>query len=212
MFCKACGNELKDDSTFCSNCGTQVGAVTKSTQENTLKEDGVERLEIKPVYNWGYQILLSIWNTIITTIVIFFFIVVDSENGMTYAPALFIFIGVITFIIYFIKLILNKFQYKNISYRFYKTKVAYVDGFLNKEEKEVKYKHIREVTMTQNILERIFGLGKIRLYTNASSGVSDVGMNGHNQTGRNGIIIHCVTEVESKLKEIKGLIDAVDAD
>lgn len=41
--------------------------------------------------------------------------------------------------------------------------------FLNKEIKKIKYKNIREITMNKNILERIFNIGTITIFTNAST-------------------------------------------
>ena len=103
-------------------------------------------------------------------------------------------------------MVIGKKQYNNLEYNFYATKVEYVDGFLNKEEKELKYKHIREVTMTQSILERLCAIGTIRIFTNASSG--DYGNNrNNNMNGRNGIYIHCVKNVQEQYKKIKEIID-----
>lgn len=104
----------------------------------------------------------------------------------------------------------RKIQYSKTNYEFLKTKVEYVDGFFNQEEKEVKYKYIREVVMTQNIFERMFGLGCIRLYTSASSAISTA--NEHSQTGKNGIMIHCVKNVKENYKIIKELIDKSESD
>ena len=84
--------------------------------------------------------------------------------------------------------------------------MEYVDGFLNKEEKELKYKYVREVTMSRKTLERICGLGTIKIFTNASSG----GYNGrsHNSMkGRNGILIHCLNDVEKQYRIVKRIID-----
>lgn len=77
---------------------------------------------------------------------------------------------------------------------------------LIKKKKEVKYKNIREVTMSQNIFERFFKIGTIRIYTNASSGGYN-GNNHRNMSGKNGIIIHCVTDLREKYKNVKEIID-----
>jgi uncharacterized membrane protein YdbT with pleckstrin-like domain len=105
-----------------------------------------------------------------------------------------------------IKLIFENMQYKHYEYNFYNTKLEYIDGFLNKEEKELKYKYIREVTMSQNIIERLFGIGKIKVFTNASSGMNN-GAYGNSMRNRNGIQIHCVENVAEQYKKVKELID-----
>ena len=74
------------------------------------------------------------------------------------------------------------------------------------KEKELKYKYIREVTMSQNIIERLFGIGKIKVFTNASSGMNN-GAYGNSMRNRNGIQIHCVENVEEQYKKVKELID-----
>ena len=105
-----------------------------------------------------------------------------------------------------IKLIFEKIQYDNLEYNFYATKAEYIDGFLNKEQKELKYKYIREVTMTQNILERIFHIGTIRIFTNASSGMTY--NNKHNKMyGKNGLAIHCIENVKEQYQKVKDIID-----
>jgi len=83
-------------------------------------------------------------------------------------------------------------------YDFYKTKVIFQDSFLNKSEKEVKYKYIREVGMRQSFFQRFFGLGNIILYTNAETGYA------------NGIMINNVENAEQVYKNIKELINAED--
>ena len=93
------------------------------------------------------------------------------------------------------KILVEKMRHKSLKYNFYRTKIEYIDGFFNKEEKELKYKFIREVTMSRNLLERICGIGTVRIYTNASNGFY------------NGILIHCLTNVEEKYKIIKQVID-----
>ena len=62
--------------------------------------------------------------------------------------------------------------------------------------------------MSQNIFERIFSIGTIKLFTNASSGVG-YGAGKHNgMAGKNGIQIHCVTNTKEQYKKIKEIIDA----
>ena len=105
-----------------------------------------------------------------------------------------------------IKLIFEKLQYDALEYNFYATKVEYKDGFLNKEEKELKYKYIREVTMNKSILERIFNIGTIRIFTNASSGTTYNSK--HNKMyGKNGLAIHCIKDVKEQYQKIKNIID-----
>ena len=61
MFCKNCGMEMSDSASFCNNCGTPVGQAGNVAEEVlSKKEDNVLRMEIKPTFVWGYQILVMI--------------------------------------------------------------------------------------------------------------------------------------------------------
>lgn len=102
---------------------------------------------------------------------------------------------VILAIILGIKTALNKKQYDNFCYDFYKTKVIYKDSFLNLSEKEVKYKYIREVTMRQTFIQRYFNIGNIILFTSAETGYG------------NGIYIMNVENVQDVYRDIKSIID-----
>lgn len=209
MFCKSCGAELKEDASFCNVCGTPVGEVkaVHKTEEDK-KEDNVLRLEIKPTFNVGYQLLKTLWNIFFTLLIIDIFFI-DVTDAIVIFPTLGWGIVAVVSIIYLVKLFFDKVQYKNASYKFYKTKVEYIDGFLNKEQKQLKYEHIREVSSTQNIIERMFNLGKIKLYTSAS-GIYDNRRRNHSQERKNGIYIHCVKDVDDKLKEVKALLDEIE--
>lgn len=207
MFCKSCGMELNDSASFCNNCGTSVGQTGNVvTEERSKKEDNVVRLEIKPTFVWGYQILVMIKNILITLIVLEL-TCLNILYALVNVPVVGWSIIEIVSLVYIIKLFFKRAQYKNTSFRFLKTKVEYIDSFLNKEEKQLKYEHIREVTMTQNIFERIFGIGRIRLYTNASSGYTNTRK--HTQTRKNGVDIHCVSGVREKTNAIKQIIDDI---
>ncbi|MBO5141739.1 MAG: PH domain-containing protein [Clostridia bacterium] len=210
MFCKECGNFMNDDAAFCNSCGTPVGQVANNFENMSVdskKEDNVVRLTLKPTFVLGYQILRMIGNSLVWLFIIQLWII-DIIAAFSLMPALAWGIIALVFGIHLIKLFFEKAQYKKIEYRFLKTKVEYVDGFLNKEEKQLKYEHVREVTMSQNVLERMFGIGRIRLYTNASSAYN-TGRN-HNQTGKNGIDIHCIVNVKEQHKLVKEILDEIE--
>lgn len=134
---------------------------------------------------------------IVTFIILVLFMVLpismgEEGIGIVIAGIMFAIFAVIFGISY----LFTKKQYDNYSYDFYKTKVIYRDSFLNVSEKEVKYKYIREVTMRQTIIQRIFNIGNIVLFTNAETGVG------------NGICIVNVQNVQEVYKKIKDVIDA----
>lgn len=208
MFCKKCGAEISDTAKFCPKCGADVTGESKNTVE--IKEDNSVKFQLKPKFNWGYKIICTLGVALLWAIIIVFWVfgsIEDVELLFEILPIIPI-IGIGIIVLYIaIKLIFEKIQYDNLEYNFYRTKAEYIDGFLNKEQKELKYKYIREVTMTQNILERIFHIGTIRIFTNASSGMTY--NNKHNKMyGKNGLAIHCIENVKEQYQKVKDIIDA----
>ena len=196
MFCKKCGAEINDDAEFCPKCGASVNGET--TSKTQVVEDGEVKYQVKPKFIYLLYFLIF---------TIYFF--AEAEDGANIGNFIGVFAGIfigIMVVYILIKLIFENMQYKHYEYNFYNTKLEYIDGFLNKEEKELKYKYIREVTMSQNIIERLFGIGKIKVFTNASSGMNN-GAYGNSMKNRNGIQIHCVENVEEQYKKVKELID-----
>ncbi len=77
----------------------------------------------------------------------------------------------IVFVFFFlISLLLTKSSYEEMEYKFYKDRVEYVDGFFVKNKKAIKYENIVNISQTRGILiDRIFNLGKINIYTAGAS-------------------------------------------
>ena len=196
MFCEKCGNRLEEDSVFCTKCGAKVGEVTEA-KSTEVKEDSEIQLSVKPTFKFAYLTLpgIIIWFILIA---IFAGIVeiAEAETGVHGAGLT---IGGVAFavilIIVAIKVAFQKTQYKHLKYDFYKTKVLFEDSFLNLQQKEVKYKYIREVTMRQSFIQRWFNIGNIILYTNAETGFD------------NRISIINVENVQDVYKKIKETIN-----
>lgn len=205
MFCKNCGAEINEEARFCPKCGSDKQGETKANKK--VVEDNKIKKQIKLEFNWPYKIITTFGTALVYIFIVFCYILADLPDELIFVyPIIFLVVIGIAVLYVGIKLILGKMQYNDLEYNFYNTKVEYKDGFLNKEEKELKYKYIREVTMTQNILERIFNIGTIRIFTNASSGGYGYGRN-HNMRGKNGIFLHCVKNVKEEYNQVKQIID-----
>ena len=204
MFCKNCGAELSETARFCPKCGYNITG--EIHQHKEIVEDNVIRFQLKPTFLYSYKFLSALWQSIIWIFFISLFIIRLPALWVIYPPSFFITLVIVAIYIS-IKILIDKKQYNNLEYNFYATKVEYEDGFFNKEQKEIKYKYVREVLMTQNILERLCAIGTIKIFTNASSG--GYGNNGHNSSmkGRNGIYIHCVKNVQEQYRIVKQIID-----
>lgn len=207
MFCKKCGAEMSEDARYCPKCGydTFQGKETEKVEEPKKLEDNEVKLKLKPTFKVGYKLLTNCGRGLLYIIIfsIYMFAEMDevSNAGYIYKYFLGTILGVLAVYV-IIKMIFEKIQYNHFEYNFYKTKVEYVDGFLNKEEKELKYKHIREVALRQNIIQRMFGIGTIRIFTNATSGYNS------NNRNMNGLQIHCIINPQEQYKKVKELIDA----
>ena len=217
MFCRKCGNQLEENAKFCAKCGTATEVSTEATEaiestpvqrvvEEKKVDKNVIKYTLKPTYQVGYKLCTNIIWTVLFVVFIIFYMTEDFmltwEILSKYAG--FMFLGGTIYIL--IKMAFEKKQYDNLQYNFYHNKLEYVDGFINKEQKELKYKHIREVTMSQNILERIFNIGTIKVHTSASSGMASSSNHG-GMNGRNGITVHCITDIRTKYQTIKEIID-----
>ena len=189
MFCERCGTQLPDNAEFCTNCGTNIA---KGIKTNTKIPDTEIQLRVQPTFKFGYMVLPSL-------IVFIILILIFGGMIMIISPIAGIIVALIGFVILAIgmgiKVAINKKQYDNYIYDFYRTKVIYKDSFLNMSEKEVKYKYIREVTMRQTFIQRYFNIGNIVLFTNAETGFG------------NGIFIMNVENVNDVYRQIKSIID-----
>ena len=189
MFCKSCGEKLNLNSNFCTKCGTKVNNL-----EKVVIEDNKIKYQIKPNFNLMYKLIFDFGMITVFVIILTFLLglLIISKNAPGAIALAMLIILIITIVT--IRLAIEHTAYNNYHYNFYKTKMEYKDGFLDKIQKELKYKHVREVVMSETFVERIFGIGTITIYTNASS-------------FRNGIFIHCVKNVEEQYKIIKQIID-----
>lgn len=191
MFCEKCGTQLLEGADFCTKCGTSTKGEKSNTRVEKIPDVDIQ-LRVQPTYKFGYMVLPSIIGFgIIILIFSFIFAMISIIAGIT----VFLISLIIMALILGIKVAINKKQYDSYCYDFYRTKVIYKDSFLNVSEKEVKYKHIREVTMRQTFFQRFFNIGSIILFTNAETGFG------------NGIYIMSVENVQNVYRDIKAIID-----
>ena len=207
MFCGNCGKEVSDGAAFCPSCGNTIGGGVAVAATREPINDNEVKYQLKPDFNIPYKLVSHFGKGFLTVILISYCIGLNIIGLWLALPISFLITLVIIAVCIGIELIFEKLQYRKLEYNFYARKVEYVDGFLNKEQKELKYKFIREVTMRQSIIERMFNLGTIRVFTNASSGGYGYGSRHGNMNGVNGIQIHCVKDVREQYQIIKKILD-----
>ena len=158
MYCENCGIKLEENANFCGNCGNEI--INKTIEKI---EDNEILLTVKPTFNYDYNmfpyiivymivaLMGSMISSLISKYIVFLFLI----------GSFLIFLGIM-----WLKTTIKKKEYENISFDFYKTKVKFKDDYLIKIEKEVNYKNMKEIIMTQTYMQKKYNLGNIILYTN----------------------------------------------
>lgn len=204
MYCKNCGNKLNENDMFCGNCGhpttlmqkEELDVLKSHETERTKVDDNTMLFQVKPTFKLGYRLLIHIRGLRVLLPVMLLFLIPLYGEGILKKiidenPLSTIIFYIIFFIIIYvaIKTILDYFQYKELEYNFYNKKIVYKNGFLNKIEKEIQYKDIKEINTYEGVLERMFKLGIIIISTSASS-------------AGNGLLIHSVENVNEEYQKI----------
>lgn len=194
MFCSKCGNVLEDTARFCDKCGnpTGVGEVNSNIVKEKKVDDEVQ-LVVKPKFKAIYFMLPAIIASVIVIVLSCLFAAL--EGLLVIGLLMSLGISAVILVTTAISMLFKKIQMKNMEFTFYNTKIVYKDSFLNQVEKEVKYKNVRECILTRTIFDRIFGFGRIAIFTNAESGYA------------NGIGILYVENSAEVYKRIKELLD-----
>lgn len=191
MYCKKCGLKINDTAKFCPICGDKRNKNQSQEIYNNINDNEI-KYKLKPKYKILYRLLKNVSNVAICELMVVCIFAPKIYYKLFNEPLLFLLMIIIGLAII---TIFEKKRHDNMEYNFFNTKIEYRDGFLYKEEKELKYKYIREIKISQSLMERMFGIGTIQIYTNASN-------------NPNGIYIHCVENIFEQYIIIKQIIDS----
>lgn len=111
---------------------------------------------------------------------------------------LFIALAIAFVVIYVLVYNLIKKHYSHSAYHFYGDRVEYIDGYFNRNEKRVPYKNIISVSMHQNVFQKKYNTGTIRLVTNEHVY--------HNSRNSNGITLMDIPNVHHYYEELNKII------
>ena len=219
MNCNRCSASVPTDSHFCLKCGSQITVggsnqqipvnqpqqTINQSQQMTI-EDNTVLYQIKPTFVTFYQLVGKIIGSAIAAIFISMpiagIVTMQRESQGYYhtfdaTSDLVLFILpifiVVTMVLTIIGMVITKTRFANYQYNFYRTKLVYIDGFFNKMEKEVRYKHIRQHYWFQPFLRRFFNLSCIQIT---------------NDTGFGGIRVTDLANGKQHYEQIKKILDA----
>ena len=140
-----------------------------------------ELLKVRPKLSIGFYFLRNTWMfitaivLIILTFIFYGFSLAISaeiaEIGKSFMKILRILIICIVPFVYLYQTLKMYLHTRKISYTFYDDFVRYEDNFLNLESKDIKYENITEVSMYQNVWDRVMKTGNIHLKTNVEYNV-----------------------------------------
>lgn len=118
---------------------------------------------------WHYSYVAILIGTMLGMIPAFF----HYHNFFLYYLLSVLVIGFLflVIILYFVRK-----NYQATSYRIYNDKVEFAEGFINYKFTSVKFKDIKEIHMTQGILQRLAGVGSVVIYTSSNTGYQNTGV------------------------------------
>lgn len=201
MYCRNCGREMQNDSSFCPGCGTAVA----DPLGPTIRESNIPVLALKPVFvPWAVMlsilplhIFMTIWGGGFFGGFSMFAVQalgIDLPPGSTFA-----FFGALFFLaIPVITYTAQKKTYAKTEYRFYQTKLDYYEGFFTTEEKTIDYKTITEVNLVKGIVQKKYGLGTVILSTPATGFARG--------RSRSGIRIQDIPNADRVYQQVKDLV------
>lgn len=170
MYCLQCGAVLPERAHFCSQCGTAVlSEPANSTLSSVTQHDKHEPLLIvKPrLVTWvmlaryiPLQINLTIIGALFFGSLVFLYHAMSGTPQHFFRP--FIFFG--SFFFLSVPLLIYIAYRKTINatyYQFYTDRLEYYDGFWTIQHKILYYKHITDMSLRRNLLQRLYGIGTL---------------------------------------------------
>lgn len=111
----------------------------------------------------------------------------------------------------------KKLNYSRTEYRFFADHLEFEEGFFSINEKVIRYRDVREVTLHKGMFQRLYGLGTIYLATLAT-GTSSWGNNsgsfnpfnalGFGNVSASGVSVRDIPDPDQMFEKIRQLVDA----
>lgn len=180
MYCNQCGKQIPDQSAFCNYCGNKILTASTNEVHNHQNERLNDQLlySYKPTFHSGYMVkkliplflFFSFFFSILVTIVRGILLIDNDPFSSGYDHPFRvgnIFWGL--FLSFIVCIVVGypvmKKRYENANFLFYQDRMEYIDGYFNFNKKQIYYKNILEISMSQNVFQRNYGIGSIVLTT-----------------------------------------------
>lgn len=180
MYCLQCGGMLFEQARFCHQCGTSIelatpqGALQNENDDipayvpNSPRHTQKPLMVLKPrMITWvilsryiPMQINLTIIGALLFGMIVLLYHVFTGSLEHPLRP--FVFFACFFFLVVPLTVYMGYRKTRsNTYYEFYHDRLEYYDGFWSVHHKILYYKHITELTLRRNLLQRLYGVGTI---------------------------------------------------
>ncbi len=159
------------------------------------------------VYQLPFQLFFTFWSAMFFGGMVSSFHLVPADS---HAP--FVFFGALAFFgvplaAYFGK----KLNYERTEYKFADDRLEFEEGFFTINEKVVRFRDIKEVTLRKGFLQRLYDLGTIYLATEAtgSSGRTNIfNALGFGNVSASGVGVRDIRNPDQTFERVRDLVEA----
>jgi uncharacterized membrane protein YdbT with pleckstrin-like domain len=163
MKCAACGAEVPHDASFCSQCGLKVGAAPPTDSPgkpftNRLSKAADDPEPEQELWTGGYSGKAMIGSWILAGLATIALIVV----AVLFLPSIYVVLALIA-LIWIGMLVTLAYRKLNIRYELTSQRFVHRTGILTQRTDRIEAIDIDDVTYQQGIVERMLGVGTIRI-------------------------------------------------
>jgi len=175
---------------------------------------GMERLAVRPVFIGWITLLMQVPLQLFFTLWCggFFGGLAASSGLVPKGFSAAYVIGAITFIAFpLVAYVGKKLNYSRTAYRFYDDRLEFEEGFFSINKKVIRFQDIKETTLREGFLQRIYGLGSIYLATLATGttrNANPFSALGFGNVSASGIVVRDVGEPNDVFEKVRRLVDA----
>jgi uncharacterized membrane protein YdbT with pleckstrin-like domain len=159
------------------------------------------------VYQLPFQLFFTLWSAMFFGGMVSSFRLVPMNS---HAP--FVFFGALAFfgvplVAYFGK----KLNYERTEYKFSDDRLEFEEGFFTINEKMIRFKDVKEVTLRKNVLQQIYNLGTIYLATDATGSTSKPNIFnsfGFGNVSGSGVGVRDISNPDQTFQRVRGMVEA----